>query len=94
MLIAFCSVLSRSKSEQPEFIRSQREIAAQICYQLAEYHNEQKNVDKAQGFYNEALRHDDTHEKSILSLAKLYPIIFRCVYYNCLIPAGICRRES
>ena len=34
----------------------------------------QKNVEKGQGYYNEALRHDDTHEKSILALAKLYPL--------------------
>ncbi len=31
----------------------------------------QKSVEKAQSSYNEALRHDDTHEKSILALAKL-----------------------
>lgn len=32
----------------------------------------QKNLEKGQSFYNEALRHDDTHDKSILALAKLY----------------------
>ncbi len=67
-------VLSKSRTEHADFIRAQRQAAADICHQLAQFHNtgEQAQAERAQSFYNEALRHDDGHEASILALAKLY----------------------
>jgi len=66
------TILSRIRAEQPDYVREQRAVASTICYTLAEYNDEQKNVDKALSFYNEALKHDDGHEKSMLALAKLH----------------------
>jgi hypothetical protein len=57
------SILAKIKSEQPDFVRAQRQTAANICFQLAEHYNQHNNVEKAQGFYNEALRHNEAHEQ-------------------------------
>jgi tetratricopeptide repeat protein 21B len=66
------SVLVKIKGEHADVLREQRRVAATIDFSLAEYYHTHNNLDKAQIFYNEALRHDETHEQSILALAKLY----------------------
>ena len=66
------TVLSRLSGESPDFLQQQRTICANICVELGEYYRRQKVVDKAVTFHNEALRHDETHTKSMLALAKLY----------------------
>jgi hypothetical protein len=51
------------KGEQHDFIKNQKQIAANICYNLAEHYAAMNNHEKPQAFYNEALRHDEGHEK-------------------------------
>lgn len=51
----------------------QMEIAADVCHKLAEFHDLQlKDYEKAQQFYNEALKHNETHDKARLALARLH----------------------
>ena len=56
------SILAKLKGEQSDSLRAQKAVAADICFQLAEYYQQSKAPDKAQAFYNEALRHDEAHE--------------------------------
>lgn len=56
------SILGRIKGEQPDFVRSQKQMAALICYNLAEHYNKMNTQDKAQNYYQEALKHDEAHE--------------------------------
>jgi tetratricopeptide repeat protein 21B len=63
-------LLSKTRGDA-ELGRAGREKAADICYTLAQEYDAIKNFDKAVVFYNEALKHDDVHTKSMLALAKL-----------------------
>ena len=65
-------VLNKIRGEGADVIYKQRNAAANICYELGEYQNEQRAYEKAMTFYNEALKQDETHDKSMLALAKLY----------------------
>jgi len=57
-------VLLRLKmSGRPETYQQQRSIAAKIAYTMATYYHAKKDLDKANQFYLETLRHDETHEK-------------------------------
>eukprot|EP00736_Rhodelphis_marinus_P011266 Rmarinus@m.19544 len=66
------SVLSKIRGEQADVVRRERQTAAKICFTLAQYHREQHETDKAINMYNEALKHDEQHEESILALARLH----------------------
>eukprot|EP01006_Ploeotia_vitrea_P056869 TRINITY_DN68132_c2_g2_i2.p1 TRINITY_DN68132_c2_g2~~TRINITY_DN68132_c2_g2_i2.p1 ORF type:complete len:1314 (+),score=179.62 TRINITY_DN68132_c2_g2_i2:92-4033(+) len=66
------TVLKRLRSEQPDVVYQQHIIAADIDYRLGELYNESGNESKATNHYNNALKHDQTHEKSMLALAHLY----------------------
>eukprot|EP00906_Rhabdomonas_costata_P037365 RCo052578 len=66
------TVLNKSRGEQPDVIVQQRSMAANICYELGELYSDQRLLDKATSAYGEALKHDETHDKSMLALAKLY----------------------
>eukprot|EP01012_Entosiphon_sulcatum_P028886 TRINITY_DN3505_c0_g1_i1.p1 TRINITY_DN3505_c0_g1~~TRINITY_DN3505_c0_g1_i1.p1 ORF type:complete len:1334 (+),score=365.73 TRINITY_DN3505_c0_g1_i1:81-4082(+) len=66
------TVLNKIRGEAADVVYQQRNVAANICFELGEYYNEQGMYDKAMTFYNEALKQDETHDKSMLALAKLY----------------------
>ncbi|PRP77845.1 tetratricopeptide repeat protein 21B-like [Planoprotostelium fungivorum] len=66
------SVLGRLQGEQPDFIKSQKEQAALICFAMAQHFNSQNNIDRAMTLYHEALKYNEGHEPSILALARLY----------------------
>ena len=50
------TVLNKIRGEQADIIYQQRNVAAGICFELGEYHNEQRAHEKAMTFYNEALK--------------------------------------
>tara|TARA_B100000780_G_C21085641_1_gene437340 strand:+ start:501 stop:1565 length:1065 start_codon:yes stop_codon:yes gene_type:complete len=59
--------------------RSQRHQAAEICYDLAQHYSENgssnvtgKGGDLSLKTYQEALRHEESHEKSLIALAKYH----------------------
>jgi len=66
------NVLTRVRVEAPDQLASQREVAASLCSQLASYHEWQKDTDRALGFYEEALKHQESHERAMLALARLH----------------------
>jgi cytochrome c-type biogenesis protein CcmH/NrfG len=55
--------------EQEIFI--QRRIAANICYDIGIYHQEQRQNDKSKSFFEEALSYDGTHEQSLVAMAQM-----------------------
>ena len=66
------AVLARTRIEAADQLNVQREVAAEVCFRIAMEHEEQRNPDEALVFYQEALKHNDGHEKAILSLARLH----------------------
>eukprot|EP00668_Euglena_longa_P004314 GGOE01005062.1.p1 GENE.GGOE01005062.1~~GGOE01005062.1.p1 ORF type:complete len:1337 (-),score=400.50 GGOE01005062.1:270-3734(-) len=66
------TVLNKIRGEQADILFQQRNVAANICYELGEFHDEMRSQEKAMTFFNEALKQDETHDKSMLALAKLY----------------------
>ncbi|DAZ99342.1 TPA: hypothetical protein N0F65_005193 [Lagenidium giganteum] len=68
-------ILDKQKDEQPDVINKQRRAIADTCFQVAliyadkGLHLEHENVLK---YCSLALRSDETHEESILFLARLY----------------------
>eukprot|EP01137_Pigoraptor_chileana_P035464 Opistho-2@29514 len=65
-------VLVRIAREQPDQLRTQKLQTSTICFQLADHFMSQREYEKASGFYKEALTYDETSEKAMLALAKLY----------------------
>lgn len=52
--------------------RSQRHQAAEICYDLASHYSNNGSGEKALVTYQAALRHEESHEKSLIALAKAH----------------------
>lgn len=65
-------VLGRLRGEAADLGRQQRKVAADICAELAKHHELAKRYNEALGFYGEALKHDERHSDSLISLAKLH----------------------
>lgn len=66
------AVLNKMRGETPETVQAQRQIAAMVCLELGEQYSQLHNNEKALGFYNEALKHDEVNDRAMLCLAKLY----------------------
>ncbi|KAF4150574.1 Tetratricopeptide repeat [Phytophthora infestans] len=68
-------ILDRQKDEQPDVLNKQRAVIASTCFQIANIYasasgtNERENVVK---YCTLALRSDETHESSLLYLARAY----------------------
>lgn len=59
--------------EDEDLVRQLRQESAELNFMLGEYYEmRERNLEYAVGYYNETLRHDDTHEKSILALARIH----------------------
>merc|ERR1719310_247994 len=66
-------LLSQAKVEDEDVIRQLRQESAELNFQLGEYYEtRERNLEYAVGYYGETLRNDDTHEKSILALARIH----------------------
>ncbi|NXU76844.1 TT21B protein, partial [Oreotrochilus melanogaster] len=65
-------VLKRAQIEQPDAVPAQKQLAAEICTEIAKHSTSQRNYEKAIKFYKEALVHCDTNKKAMLELARLY----------------------
>eukprot|EP00899_Mesostigma_viride_P018008 jgi/Mesvir1/26208/Mv02392-RA.1 len=66
------SLLGKMRGEASEIVRQQKMAAAEICFGLGAEYEAGRNLDKALASYNEALKHNDAHVKSMLALAKLH----------------------
>jgi tetratricopeptide repeat protein 21B len=67
------------RGEASDVIQEQKNVTAEICFQLAEHYrkipkseNRSADDDKALQYFNEALKADDTHTKSMAALARLH----------------------
>eukprot|EP00442_Polarella_glacialis_P051442 CAMPEP_0115123512 /NCGR_PEP_ID=MMETSP0227-20121206/47587_1 /TAXON_ID=89957 /ORGANISM="Polarella glacialis, Strain CCMP 1383" /LENGTH=1331 /DNA_ID=CAMNT_0002525899 /DNA_START=18 /DNA_END=4010 /DNA_ORIENTATION=- len=66
-------LLSQVRVEDEDSVRSLRQESAELNFMLGEYYEtRERNLEYAIGYYGETLRHDDTHEKSILALARIH----------------------
>jgi tetratricopeptide repeat protein 21B len=66
-------LLSQVRMDDEDLVRQLRQESAELNFQLGEYYEiREHNLDYAVGYYGETLRHDDTHEKSILALARIH----------------------
>eukprot|EP00758_Cryptobia_borreli_P001785 Tbor_TRINITY_DN2533_c0_g1::TRINITY_DN2533_c0_g1_i1::g.560::m.560/K19673/TTC21B, IFT139; tetratricopeptide repeat protein 21B len=66
------ALVSRMRTESSEIIYQQRSVASTICCELGETYLSINVHDKSISFYNESLKYDETNERAILALAKLY----------------------
>uniref|UniRef100_A0A8C6SLI7 Tetratricopeptide repeat protein 21B n=1 Tax=Neogobius melanostomus TaxID=47308 RepID=A0A8C6SLI7_9GOBI len=65
-------VLKRVQMEQPDAIPAQKQLAAEICSEIAKYYTSQRGYEHAVKFYKEALVYCETDRKVMLELARLY----------------------
>mmetsp|Transcript_26568 Transcript_26568/g.85189 ORF Transcript_26568/g.85189 Transcript_26568/m.85189 type:complete len:1185 (+) Transcript_26568:168-3722(+) len=65
-------LLNRLRGEQPDAVRKQKELAADICFTVAQEFDKQKMYDEAGLQYQEAIKHCDTHTKSMVRLARIH----------------------
>ncbi|KAM6934319.1 tetratricopeptide repeat protein 21B [Xenentodon cancila] len=65
-------VLKRVQLEQPDAVPTQKQLAAEICAEIARYYTSQRGYERAVKFYKEALVYCETDRKVMLELARLY----------------------
>uniref|UniRef100_A0A803SV98 Tetratricopeptide repeat protein 21B n=1 Tax=Anolis carolinensis TaxID=28377 RepID=A0A803SV98_ANOCA len=65
-------VLKRIQIEQLDAVPMQKQLAAEICSEIAKHSATQRNYEKAIKFYKEALVYCETDNKVMLELARLY----------------------
>eukprot|EP00929_Paragymnodinium_shiwhaense_P082600 TRINITY_DN4361_c0_g1_i1.p1 TRINITY_DN4361_c0_g1~~TRINITY_DN4361_c0_g1_i1.p1 ORF type:complete len:1382 (-),score=431.24 TRINITY_DN4361_c0_g1_i1:166-3750(-) len=66
-------LLSQARLEDDDMVRQLRQESAELNFMLGEYYEtRERNLEYAIGYYGETLRNDDTHEKSILALARIH----------------------
>merc|ERR1719362_695116 len=66
-------LLSQVRVDDEELVRQLRQETAELNFMLGEYYEmRERNLEYAVGYYGETLRHDDTHERSILALARIH----------------------
>ncbi|XP_069472384.1 tetratricopeptide repeat protein 21B [Ambystoma mexicanum] len=65
-------VLKRAQMEQPDAIPAQKQLAAEICAEIAKHSTSQRDYEKAIKFYKEALVYCETDNKIMLELAHLF----------------------
>lgn len=66
------SLLDALKGEQPEKVKEQRIIAADLCYDIALHYISTGSSSNAVTYLTNALKHDDSHVNSMLQLTKIY----------------------
>ncbi|KAF3843060.1 hypothetical protein F7725_001909 [Dissostichus mawsoni] len=65
-------VLKRVQLEQPDAVPMQKQLAAEICAEIAKHYTSQRGYERAVKFYKEALVYCETDRKVMLELARLY----------------------
>ncbi|KAF7660541.1 hypothetical protein LDENG_00280090 [Lucifuga dentata] len=65
-------VLKRMQLEQPDTVPMQKQLAAEICAEIAKHYTSQRGYERAVKFYKEALVYCESDRKVMLELARLY----------------------
>ncbi|XP_014668422.1 PREDICTED: tetratricopeptide repeat protein 21B-like [Priapulus caudatus] len=71
-VLFLCRVLNRVQVEQPDSVSASKQMAADICVDIAEHATTSRDMGKASKFYKEALIYREGDSKIMLALAKLY----------------------
>ena len=67
------SLLAKARDLTPEEVQKERELCAEICYDLGVYSETRENdLDAAAASYGEAVTQQDNHKKALTALAKLH----------------------
>lgn len=67
------SLLAKARDLTPEEVQKERELCAEICYDLGTYsETRENNLDVAAAAYAEAVTQQDNHRKALTALAKLH----------------------
>lgn len=66
------NVLARVRAEVPDLLIEQRQLAADLCADIAAHHEAAHEPAPAVDFYQEALKHSEGHERSCVALARLH----------------------
>ena len=78
-------LLSYARDMPPDQVAEERNNCAEINFHLGEYHQyRNSNLDSAVEFYQEALKYNESHEKAIMALAKVYEKqgkVDQCMHY-------------
>lgn len=65
-------VLKRVQLEQPDAVPAQKQLAAEICSEIAKHYTFLRDYERAIKFYKEALVYCESDSKVMLELARLY----------------------
>ncbi|XP_062313935.1 tetratricopeptide repeat protein 21B [Osmerus eperlanus] len=65
-------VLKRVQMEQPDAVPTHKQLAAEICAEIAKHYTSQRGFERAVKFYKEALVYCESDSKVMLELARLY----------------------
>lgn len=71
-------MLKRAQIEQLDAIPAQKQLAAEICAEIAKHSTAQRNYEKAIKFYKEALVHCETDNK-VSSSSDYFALFFHSV---------------
>lgn len=72
-------VLKRAHVEQLDAVPAQKQLAAEICAEIAKHSTAQRNYEKAIKFYKEALVHCETNNK-VSSPCDYFALFFHSVF--------------
>lgn len=75
-------VLKRAQVEQLDAVPAQKQLAAEICAEIAKHSTAQRNYEKAIKFYKEALVHCETNNK-VSSPSDCFALFFHSVFSCC-----------
>lgn len=65
-------ILDKLRGGQQETLLLQKQIAAGICFNLGKNNLERREIEHAISYFEKALSYDETHEPSMLSLARIF----------------------
>uniref|UniRef100_A0A6Q2YY18 Tetratricopeptide repeat domain 21B n=1 Tax=Esox lucius TaxID=8010 RepID=A0A6Q2YY18_ESOLU len=71
-LLSLQRVLKRVQLEQPDAVPAQKQLAAEICAEIAKHYTSIRGYERAVKFYKEALVYCESDSKVMLELARLY----------------------
>lgn len=67
-------VLKRVQLEQPDGVPAQKQLAAEICGEIAKHYTSQRGYERAVKFYKEALVYCETDRKVSTAESKTPPV--------------------
>lgn len=79
-------VLKRVQLEQPDGVPAQKQLAAEICAEIAKHYTSQRGYERAVKFYKEALVYCETDRKVSAAESKTSCVLGAAGLYKCWQP--------